>query len=222
MKTNPARLLRHAAGLLRGGYARVSRRLPAGAIFARLGLRRAPALLLDFAQPQRRSMAPGFAAIAIGMVLLSLASWQSDRFQSRVGELEAELSALGFDRGAERRQAAQTRLRGADLDERVQKANRVIRQLSTPWEDVFGSIEAANNDDIALLSLDSDPASALVRANVEARNTQGMLAYLDRLRVDGRLAPAILQSHQIMTEDPNRPVRFSFTASWTSAKLAQK
>jgi hypothetical protein len=222
MKATFLRLFHLAAGHVRGGYACVSRRIPAGAVSARLGLQRSPALLLDFAHPQRRSMAPGIIAIAIGMVLLSLASWQSDRFLSRVGELETELSALGFDRGAERRQAAQTRLRGADLDERVQKANRVIRQLSTPWEDVFGSIEAANNDDIALLSLDSDPASALVRANVEARNTQGMLAYLDRLRVDGRLAPAILQSHQIMTEDANRPVRFTFTASWTSAKLAQK
>jgi hypothetical protein len=187
-----------------------------------LGRQRAPVLLLDFARPQRRSMASGIMAVALGMILLSLASWQSDLAQSRVAELEAELAGLGFDRGAEHRRASQTRLRGAELDERVVKANRVIRQLSIPWEDIFGSIEAANNPDVALLSLDSDPTSAQVRAAVEARNTRGMLDYLDRLRLDGRVAPAILQSHQIMTEDPNRPVRFTFTASWTSAKHAQK
>jgi hypothetical protein len=201
----------------RAAWANLRGRLPADPM-ARLGLRPAPVLLLDFAYPQRRSKVSGIMAVALGMVLLSLASWQSDLAQSRV----VELAGLGFDRGAEQRRVSQTRLRGADLDERVVKANRVIRQLSIPWEDVFGSIEAANNPDIALLSLDSDPTSAQVRAAVEARNTRGMLDYLDRLRLDGRVAPAILQSHQIMTEDPNRPVRFTFTASWTSAKLAQK
>jgi hypothetical protein len=205
----------------RAAWANLRGRLPADPM-ARLGLRPAPVLLLDFAYPQRRSKVSGIMAVALGMVLLSLASWQSDLAQSRVVELETELSGLGFDRGAEQRRVSQTRLRGADLDERVVKANRVIRQLSIPWEDVFGSIEAANNPDVALLSLDSDPTSAQVRAAVEARNTRGMLDYLDRLRLDGRVAPAILQSHQIMTEDPNRPVRFTFTASWTSAKLAQK
>lgn len=222
MKPGRLHLLRTAFDLGRSGVLRAGQRLAAWDIPARLGLQRAPAVLLDFAHPQRRSLAAGITAIAVGMVLLSLASWQSDQGQSRIAELEAELSSLGFDRGAEERQASQSRARGADLDERVLKANRVIRQLSTPWDDVFGSIEAANNADIALLSLDSDPASGVVRAGVEARNTRGMLDYLDRLRVDGRLAPAILQSHQIMTEDANRPVRFTFTASWTSAKHAQK
>ena len=49
-----------------------------------------------------------------------------------------------------------------------------------------------------------------------------LAALLERLRQDGRLSPAILQSHQVMTEDPNHPIRFSFTASWTSAKHATK
>lgn len=222
MKARLPYLFRAVLDLARSGVFQASQRLAAWDIPARLGLQRAPTLLLDFAHPQRRSMASGISAIAVAMVLLSFASWQSDQGQSRIAELEAELSSLGFDRGAEARRASQSRARGADLDERVLKANRVIRQLSTPWEDVFGSIEAANNADIALLSLDSDPASAVVRAGVEARNTRGMLDYLERLRVDGRLAPAILQSHQIMTEDVNRPVRFTFTASWTSAKHAQK
>ena len=183
-------------------------------------LLRTPPLALDFARPQSRSHSAGLAAVAVGALLLTLALWQSDLARERVATLDAELVSLGVDREAERKRASQPVARGGDTDERVRKANRVIRQLSTPWDDVFSAISAANGEHIALLSLESDPATAQVRAGAEARNAQGMLDYLERLRTDGRLAPAILQSHQVMLEDPSRPVRFTFSASWTSAKSA--
>ncbi len=183
-------------------------------------LLRTPPLALDFARPQSRSHGTGLAAVALGAVLLTLALWQSDLARERVATLDAELVSLGVDREAERNRASQPVARGGDTDERVRKANRVIGQLSTPWDDVFSAISAANGEHIALLSLESDPATAQVRAGAEARNAQGMLDYLERLRTDGRLAPAILQSHQVMLEDPSRPVRFTFSASWTSAKSA--
>ena len=53
-------------------------------------------------------------------------------------------------------------------------------------------------------------------------NLVSMINYLDHLRKDGRLSPAVLLSHQVMVEDPNRPFRFTFSASWTSAKQSQK
>ena len=183
-------------------------------------LLRTPPLALDFARPQSRSHSAGLAAVAVGALLLTLALWQSDLARERVATLDAELVSLGVDREAERKRASQPVARGGDTDERVRKANRVIGQLSTPWDDVFSAISAANGEHIALLSLESDPATAQVRAGAEARNAQGMLDYLERLRTDGRLAPAILQSHQVMLEDPSRPVRFTFSASWTSAKSA--
>ena len=116
----------------------------------------------------------------------------------------------------ERRRAAPS----VDAEERVRKANRVIRLLSPPWEDVFLTLEAENGKDIALLSLEPDPVTAQVRVAAEARDTLAMLDYLERLRLGGRLSPAVLQSHQVVIEDPNRPLRFGFTASWNSAKSA--
>jgi DNA gyrase inhibitor GyrI len=97
----------------------------------------------------------------------------------------------------------------------------VIRQLSPPWEDVFTTIESLNGKDIAVLSLEPEPVSAQVRVGAEARTTEAMLEYLERLRNSARLSPAVLQTHQVMTEDPHRPIRFTFTASWISAKSAQ-
>ncbi len=188
----------------------------------RLRWHRAPTLALDFAHPQRQSRAMGLAAIAVAALLLSLVLWQSDKAQQRVTTLEAELTALGAKNDAGRIRRAPDAATGVELEERMRKANRVIRQLGTPWEDVFGGIESANGKDVALLSLESDPGNAEVRVGAEARNAPKMLEYLERLRQDGRLSPAILQSHQVMLDDPSRPVRFTFTASWTFAKKAPK
>jgi len=188
----------------------------------RLRLQRAPALALDFAQAQAQSRAKGMVVVAVAALLLSLALWQSDKAQERVSRLEAELNSLGVKNDAGRIRSAPVAATGVELEDRIRKANRVIRQLSTPWEDVFGGMESANGQHIALLSMESDPGNAEVRVAAEARNVPKMLEYLERLRQDGRLSPAILQSHQLMIEDPSRPVRFTFTASWTSVKKAPK
>ena len=158
------------------------------------------------------------ALLAGGTVLLALALMQSDLQRERVEALDRELRALGVDRQAERDRDRRRAPPSADLEERVRKANRVIRLLSPPWEDVFLTLESENGKDVALLSLEPDPVTAQVRVTAEARDTLAMLDYLERLRLGGRLSPAVLQSHQIVTEDPNRPLRFGFTASWNSAR----
>ncbi len=188
-------------------------------IVQRLGRSRAAALALDFGQPQQRPRMAGMLACSLGALLLALVVWQSDRAHERVAEHESELASLGVKRDAE--QQRQARGSGADLEDRVRRANRVIRQLSTPWEDVFKAIDSTTGANVTMLSLESDPVSAEVRAAAEARNTKAMIDYLERLRSDGRLSPAILLSHQVMIEDPSRPIRFTFSASWISAKHAQ-
>ena len=175
---------------------------------------------LDFSRAQTRARGPALVAMGIGAIVLSLALWQSDMHAERIAGLEAELLSLGYDRAAERRRAEKPQKNGEETEERVKKANAVIRRLATPWDDVFTTIEKQNGRDVAVLSLEPDPTSAQVRVGAEARNPGAMLDYLERLRNSSILSPAILQSHQVMTEDPNKPIRFSFTASWTSAKRA--
>ncbi len=185
-------------------------------------LRPTPRLELDFARPQSQSRALGMAVIMLCVLVLTLMIWQSEQSEARVAALEAELASLGASREPSSRSEASTTVNGIDLDERIVKANRVIRQFSTPWDDVFSGIEKASGEHVALLSLESDPANAQVHVGAEARNFRKMLEYLERLRQDGRLSPAVLQSHQVMVDDPTKPVRFTFTASWTSAKKALK
>ncbi len=190
-------------------------------IVQRLGRPRAAALALDFGQPQQRPRMAGMLACSLGALLLALVMWQSELAHERVAEQESELASLGVKRDAQQQRQARGAGSGVDLEDRVRRANRVIRQLSTPWEDVFKAIESTTGGNVTMLSLESDPVSAEVRAAAEARNTTAMIDYLERLRSDGRLSPAILLSHQVMIEDPSRPIRFTFSASWISAKHAQ-
>jgi Tfp pilus assembly protein PilN len=181
----------------------------------------APAhLMLDFAAPQRRPSGPGLAALLVGATLLCLAMMQSDMQASRIASLESELSALGVDIEARRNKERRPTLKSADMDERVAKANRIIKLLSPPWEDVFNTVESLNGKDIAVLSLEPELGSAQVRIGAEARNTRAMFEYLERMRSSGRLTPVVLQAHQVLTEDPHKPIRFGFTASWITAKSA--
>ena len=187
-----------------------------------LRVRPTPRLELDFARAQSQSRGIGLAVITMSMMLLMLLIWQSEQSEARVAALEAELTSLGASRESSSKSDAPTTVNGVDLEERIVKANRVIRQFSTPWDDVFSGIEKASGEHVALLSLESDPANAQVHVGAEARSFKKMLEYLERLRLDGRLSPAVLQTHQVMVDDPNKPIRFTFTASWTSAKKALK
>ena len=162
------------------------------------------------------------AVLAAGAVLLSLAFLQSDLQRERISALDQELRTLGVDREAERERDRRRAAPSADTEERVKRANRVIRLLSPPWEDVFLTLEREGGKDVAILSVEPDPVSAQVRVGAEARHTAAMIDYLEHLREGGRLSPAVLQSHQVLVEDPNRPLRFTFTASWNSARNPSK
>lgn len=173
-----------------------------------------PVLRLDFGHPQRIGRSSALAICSVGVVLLSFASWHSDRAVERVETLQAELSALQGKGRGERASVAAMKPRTGDVGERVRRANAVIRALGLPWGNVFASLEEANGGDVALLALEPDSVRAAVRGSVEARNAMAMTTYLDALGHSRAVSMPVLLSHQIMTEDPQRPVRFTFTATW--------
>lgn len=173
---------------------------------------------LDFGKPQQRPYRTGLVLLGCSAMLLAYTFAQSDRAREQVALLEGQIAARGGMKKLDRPKEALAGAPGSEMDLRIRKANRVIQQLSTPWADVFGGIEAAGDKDVALLGMESDPLTGKVRVSAEARNAGGMVRYLERLRADGRLSPAVLLAHQVMVEDPNRPIRFTFSASWTSVK----
>jgi Tfp pilus assembly protein PilN len=70
---------------------------------------------------------------------------------------------------------------------------------------------------VALLAVEPSAARRSVRLSAEARDAQAMLAWLQALQRDARLAQVLLVSHQVQTQTPGTPVRFQIQASWAEA-----
>jgi hypothetical protein len=87
--------------------------------------------------------------------------------------------------------------------------NRVIRQLNTPWPQVFAQIEQATPSDIALIGIEPDGSKAL-RIEAESTSLDQLLQYAASLQHHGVLGKLLYSKHETNGDDPNRPVRLSF------------
>jgi hypothetical protein len=73
-------------------------------------------------------------------------------------------------------------------------------------------VERASTRDVALLQLQPDAESRLLRLTAEARNREAMFEYVRRLGAAPGLADTHVVSHQVQRDDPLRPVQFSVQA----------
>lgn len=100
------------------------------------------------------------------------------------------------------------------LGDEIKFANNVVERLTLPWEDLLQALEAATTGEVALLSVEPDVQRKVLRITAETKNKGEMLAYVDRLGGNKRLTGVHLVNHQIGTQEPGQPVRFSMQASW--------
>lgn len=92
--------------------------------------------------------------------------------------------------------------------------NTAIEQLNLPWRDVLDAIERATPADIALLSLEPDAGKHRVKGTAEARDSAGMIAYLESLQQQEFFTDVELARHETNETDTHKPLRFQFEAHW--------
>jgi Tfp pilus assembly protein PilN len=162
------------------------------------------ALDLDFGR--RRPRWPAWLLLAAGVAALgeALFGWQA---------LRDEVAAI------EHRQTRRTvPLPRAPVSEAAQReldaARQVLQELALPWEPLFRSIEAAVDDDTALLSLEPDASKRVVRIGGEARDILAAIAFVQRLESTPALDGVHLLSHQVRADVAERPVQFVAAATW--------
>lgn len=130
----------------------------------------------------------------------------------------------GAERYAEHQQAVKT-LAGARLQakraegtmpapQQIDAINRVIRQLNLPWEMLFATVEGNLSDRVALLALEPDATSHIVRIQAEAKTPDDMADFVDALANEKNILSATLTRHEINESDRNRPYRFTLEAAW--------
>jgi len=158
----------------------------------------------------------GAALLAIGTLLGIGTLWQYEALADEIAAWENKIDEVkGIARRAPGSIKESTR-DPQDKLEAVRFANAVLDQLSVPWARLFAEIEAAADERTALLSVEPDPRSHVVRISGEAKDFAAVLGYARRLEETPVLEKVYLAEHEIQTQDPNKPVAFALSALWVT------
>ena len=171
-------------------------------------MRRLRRMELDFAATDGGVSSSGLFALVFGIALAAQTILHHQEILERVVRLEAELGTPSAPRhGPDPREA---RKQG----DAIARANQVAHELARRWDRVFLAIESASAADVALLAIEPDPRKGLIRVTAEAKRKGAMLDYVERLQAARPLERVLLESHEVRSEVPEKPVRFVVSASW--------
>lgn len=174
-------------------------------------MKRLAPMRLDFAATESGASWSGLLMLVLGLAAAGVIVGDYQRLLASAERIEAELGRLNAPRrGAE--PARDARKQG----EAVARSNEVARELSRRWDRVFLALESAKAPDVALLAIEPDPRKGVLRVTAEAKGKNAMLDYVDRLQAAQSLQRVMLDSHEVLSQVPEKPVRFVVTASWAA------
>ena len=93
-------------------------------------------------------------------------------------------------------------------------ARDTVGRLSMPWGSLFGALESAASDQVALLAVEPDPAAGTVTISGEGKDYLAALTYVLNLSRSEALSGVQLVRHEMKPDDPQRPVAFAISATW--------
>ena len=173
---------------------------------------------IDFAEPSlRRTLfhtpRAAWMLLGVGIALCVPAALVANDYLAEQRAFEAELAARSARVAAPLAVQAVAR---APLATPAQAGavNAAIRQLNLPWRDLHDAVRAATPATVALLALEPDAKRRVLRITAEARSSDDMLAYVERMGALDWFEGVALTRHEINEQDPNRPIRFQFDAQW--------
>lgn len=163
-----------------------------------------PRAELDYVAPPRRPRAAGIALLAISLGVAGVMLERYKEMKVEIARIEASQDMLA----GERRPA----LARKSIDDEIKGAEAVVRQLALPWAAMVHAVEGASAPEVALLQMQPDAQQRQLRLTAEARSEKAMLAYLERLAAAPVLGEVHIISHQVMLEEPRRPIQFTVLA----------
>lgn len=168
------------------------------------------ALTLDFVRSPRATPWAGILVLIVGALALGAAANQERTLAGQIELASARLDALA--KGGKKAPAKPVDAEAQQLE--IRNANEILQRLALPWGDLFKVVEASNEKEIALLSIQPDAGKRLLRLSGEAKNFDALLAYIARLEQTPMLNQVYLANHEVRLQDPQKPVRFALVATW--------
>jgi len=171
---------------------------------------KAPPVMLDFAAPRVQITLPGVLLMVLGIGAAAAACLEYRAVEMRRAGLEVKLAVA----------LQHTRRNPADGVRTLrlsEEAAKVAGELGTPWTAVLSDLEVASRDSagsVSVLSIEPDAEKHRVRINGESKDLSGALAYVGRLQGSRSLLYPMLDSHELVADDKDHPVRFAMSAQW--------
>ena len=173
---------------------------------------------LDFAPPGlRRTLfhapRPTWALVLVGLTLCAVALVHAIGYREAREEVGALQAALQARTAAPVVQPVAQR--GVKVSEaQAMAVNAAIMQLNLPWRALHDAVRSATPANVALLALEPDAKKRVLRISAETKNSDDMLAYVEALGREEWFGAVTLVRHEVVEQDPNRPLRFQIDAGW--------
>ena len=94
--------------------------------------------------------------------------------------------------------------------------NAAVMQLNLPWRALQDAIDASTPSNIAMLALEPDARKRSMKITAEAKTSDAMISYVEKLKEQELFSSVALSRHEINEQDPARPIRFQIEAEWTA------
>lgn len=165
-------------------------------------------LELDFGA--RRSSAPW-----AGRVLLALAAAFALDVAISYRDARAALELQQAKIAALQPRAAPQRQVSA---EELALVRETVQRIGMPWDRLFGALESAASEQVALLGIEPDPKTGTVVISGDSKDYLATLTYVLNLSRAEALTRVQLVRHEAKASDPNGPVSFAVSAAWAEAR----
>ena len=162
---------------------------------------------LDFAARSRRSQLAGTVLAAVALAVAGDAAWSYVNARHTIAQAETLIA-----------RARPARVVKAASAEEVAVARDTVQRLTLPWPGLFGALETASSQDVALLAVEPDPRTGKVTISGDSKDYLAALTYVLNLSRSDALSSVELVRHEVKQNDPRHPVAFSVSAAWKEAK----
>lgn len=117
-----------------------------------------------------------------------------------------------------RRKSADFYEKPAQIAEGLKVGERVSKQLNTPWDKLFSSIEFSQFKDVAVLEISPDATASKVRISGEVRDQDALKSYMKSFWDNDHFSGVYLVRQKINDKAPENPIQFSLDLVWNGAK----